>query len=486
MGVDEADIVKNDGKYIYSVKNGQIIITDSNNGNPKIATKHTLSEGENTVKGLFVNGNRLAVIVSCFNVNENYIKFIVFDISDKQDITEIANKKQDGWYAGARMIEDTVYLLSNYGINQEIVKTRPETFVPTVAGCTVACDDISVIEGFKSPDYLVVSSVNINNGEVNSSAAVLGGAQNIYCSQQNLYYTFSKQITEETDNKVYYQTETTIVKVKLGEKIETVATGNVKGFPLNQFSMDEYEGNLRIVTTINLNEATKKGDEIYSYITDSTTKNALYVLDGNLAKIGKIEDLAKDERVYSVRFDGAVGYFVTFKQVDPLFTVDLSVPSKPKILSELKIPGFSEYLHPYGEGRLFGFGKSATEQGIVTGLKISMFDVSDPSDVSELHLSSVPAEWSEASEDHKAIMVDANKNIIAFLATDMYAETSLFVYGYSEGNGFFKKAVCPLEKDNFFHGARFVWIDNYFYLVTQKGIVTFTLDTFEQLSHLQF
>ncbi|MBQ5911255.1 MAG: beta-propeller domain-containing protein [Clostridia bacterium] len=486
QGVDEADVVKNDGKYIYSVKNGNIIITDSNDGDPKVVNKHFLDQNDKQVKGLFVNGNRLAVILSRYSAYETTASLLIFDITDKENIIEIANKQQDGWYNNARMVGGTVYLLSSYGVRNDIDKSNPETFIPCVDGCTVREDNISLIEDFSSPDYLVVSSINIQSGEVNDTAAVLGGAQNVYCSTENLYYTFSKQNSVENAGEVTYQTETTIVKLKLGEKIETVATGNVKGYPLNQFSMDEYGGNLRIVTTVDMATYTKRNGEIISYSGNAATKNALYVLDNQLKPIGAIEDLAENERVYSVRFDGTVGYFVTFRQTDPLFTVDLKDPANPKILSELKIPGFSEYLHPYGEGRLFGFGKSATEQGSVTGLKVSMFDVSDPTDVTELHLSSVPADWSEASEDHKAIMVDAEKNIIAFVATDKYAKTRLFVYGYSEGNGFFKRTETFISEDDFYFGARFMWINNHFYMVTEDGVMTFSLDTFEKLSYLQF
>ena len=171
--------------------------------------------------------------------------------------------------------------------------------------------------------------------------------------------------------------------------------GEVKGRPLNQFSMDEYEGNLRIVTTAQETVSVEYDMEPSSDIMSSApqdvvsnvivepairtnTSTSIYVLDKSLKVIGKLEDLAHGEKVYSVRFDGKIGYFVTFKQIDPLFTVDLSNPANPTILSELKIPGFSEYLHTFGEGKLFGFGKNTDSAGWATGIKLSMFDVSNP------------------------------------------------------------------------------------------------------------
>ena len=487
QGVDEADLVKNDGKYIYSVKDGYLIITDSNGGNPVIVAKKLLATNGQTISGLFVNENRLAVILenyryTSFGAN---VKIMILDVSDKENIKTVKEITQNGYYNTARMIGDKVYLLSNHTINNSIEKDKAETYVPCVDNTAILESKICVIDDFETPSYLVISSINLKDGEIIDNTAILGGAQNVYCNNENLFYTFSKHGKSEEDENIEYKTETTIVKLSLnGGKIKTEATGTVSGTPLNQFSMDEYENNLRIVTTVDVTKNVKTNNFVSSV--ESTSKNALYVLDKNLNQIGQIEDLAVGERVYSVRFDGAVGYFVTFRQVDPLFTVDLKDPTNPQILSELKIPGFSEYLHTYGKGRLFGFGKSATEQGSVTGLKISMFDVSDPSDVTELHLSSVPAEWSEASEDHKAIMVDPNKNIIAFIATDNYAKTRLFVYGYSEGNGFFKRTESFISKDNFYFGARFVWVNDHFYMVTKEGITTFNLDTFEKLSYLQF
>jgi len=488
QGVDEADLVKNDGRYIYSIKDGFLVVTDSNNGNPKLVTKKSLTTGGETVTGLYVNGNRLAVIIESYRFSGSYapnVKIAVLDITDKENIKVIKEINQNGYYNSSRMIGDTVYLLSNHYVRDNIDRDKAETYVPCVDNAAIRETDICVIEDFESPSYLVVSSVDMEKGQIIDNTAILGGAQNVYCNNENLFYTFTKNEKSEAEGKVEYKNETTIVKLSLKNGIiKTEATGKVTGMPLNQFSMDEYQNNLRIVTTVDITTHSKSSSFVSS--ADSTTKNALYVLDKDLKQIGQIEDLAKGERVYSVRFSGEIGYFVTFKQVDPLFTVDLKDPADPKILSELKIPGFSEYLHPYGEGRLFGFGKSATEQGSVTGLKISMFDVSNPADVSELHLSSVPADWSEASENHKAIMVDAKKNIIAFIATDDVAKTRLFVYGYSEGNGFFKKAEAKLTNDSFYYGARLLWINDYFYVVTKDSIVTFSLDTFEKLNTLEF
>lgn len=485
QGVDEVDLVKNDGRYIYSIKDMSIIITDSNNGDPKVICKHSVSDKGSNITGLFINGDRLAVIFNEYMYSDICTKIVVFDISNKESIKEIATKEQDGFYNDSRMIGNNVYLLSNHTVNNNISKEEPESYIPCVDGALLKESGLYMIEDFENTQYLVISSIDIVTAEIKDTSAILGGASNVYCNTENLYFTYSKQGELSKDNSTEYKTETIIVKLNLSDgKISMTATGEVTGYPLNQFSMDEYENHLRIVTTVESTVVTKReNSQAQSYLNE--TSNALYVLDEDLNIVGRIEDLAKNERVYSVRFQGDVGYFVTFKQVDPLFTVDLSNPKEPKVLNELKIPGFSEYLHPFGEGKLFGFGKSATVQGSVTGLKISMFDVSDQTNVTENHVTPIDAAWSEASENHKAIMVDEKKNIIAFLATDNFSNTNLYVYGYDDQNGFYKRAITFVD-DKYTFGSRFVWINDYFYLVNQKGITVFNLEDFNKISYLDF
>jgi len=158
--------------------------------------------------------------------------------------------------------------------------------------------------------------------------------------------------------------------------------------------------------------------------------NTLYILDENLKELSRIEGLAEEERVYSARFMGNTGYFVTFRQTDPLFSVDLSDPSNPKILGELKIPGFSEYLHPYGEGQLLGIGMDVDESGTVTnGVKISMFDISDPTDVKEFQKYVMEGAYStDVAYNYKAAFVDVEKNMIGFTVYGEMAEYYIFSY----------------------------------------------------------
>lgn len=484
QGVDEADRVKNDGKYIYVLSKGSITIVDSNGGQPKTVSKLDVTVYDEWANEFYVSGDRLAVIVSSGKTTES-AQLRIFDISDKKNPSELATVSQSGYVVNSRMVGNTVYLLSNYMVySDDIKRNDPATFVPCVGAKPVSAEDISLINDFSYPTYLVIAAIDLKAGEVTASESVLGGAENIYCDTDSLYYTFTKYNEDVSGNKTKFSNRTTIVKLALSaEDITVAADGSVEGVPLNQFSMDEYEGNLRIVTTVDKTVTTdvEYTDDIAvsseTSSVESGRSNALYVLDENLNIIGSITDLAKDERVYSVRFDGEIGYFVTFRQVDPLFTVDLSNPEKPKILGELKIPGFSEYLHPFGKELLFGFGKSATENGLVTGLKLSMFNVADPSNVTEQDVTPIDAAWSEASSNHKAIMVDAGKNLIAFSATDDLGRSRVYVYGYTADKGFYERAELTLS-EQYADSVRLMWIGNHFYVISESEVAAYTMDIF--------
>ncbi len=492
-GVDEADIVKTDGRYIYTLKNGILTAIDPASGNPKVLYSRQVTHHNESAQSMFVYKNTVAVIVTTYNYNKATTGVRFFCIDGKISPYETAAVEQNGVYSQARMIDGTIYLLSNYWIyNSRLEENAPETYIPCVDGAPIQARDISVIENTKTPSYLVISAIDIDSGKCTANQAILGGAENVYANTEHLYFTFTDYSRKTNGDTETFGQETTIVKLGLGkESITTLATGKVLGRPLNQFSMDEYEGNLRIVTTNNITTTTGivyTSDSAASVSgvtkTTSTSTNGLYVMDDSLKIIGSIENVAKDERVYSVRFMGDTGYFVTFRETDPLFSVDLSDPEHPAILGELKIPGFSEYLHPFGENLLFGFGKSATEEGSVTGLKISMFDIENPEKVTENHVTEIDAAWSEASANHKAIMVDADKNIIAFVAADNRGICRMYVYGYDE-NGFTLRCESILE-NKYGYNARFVWIDDHFYLVTQNDVTAFSMANFTQTAYVEF
>jgi uncharacterized secreted protein with C-terminal beta-propeller domain len=223
-----------------------------------------------------------------------------------------------------------------------------------------------------------------------------------------------EQRMQSVQMEIAKEMEKTIVhKIEINAgKIEYKTAGEVPGRVLNQFSMDENNGYFRIATTTGNWQL--------------ETSNHMYVLDSGLKVVGKVEDLAPGERIYSVRFMGSKAYMVTFRQVDPLFVIDLSNPRNPQVLGFLKIPGFSNYLHPYDDTHLIGIGRDATEQGRTLGLKLSLFDVSDFSNPKELSNYIIGDSWStnsEAINEHKAFLFDKEKNLLVIPVSESSSET---------------------------------------------------------------
>lgn len=250
-------------------------------------------------------------------------------------------------------------------------------------------------------------------------------------------------------------------------KLEGVAQAKVDGIVDDSFCLDEYDGNLRVVTTIYRNDE---------------SENALYVLDGQLKETGRIDNIAPGEQVYSARFLGNTGYFVTFKQVDPLFSVDLSDPANPTILGQLKIPGFSEYLHPYSENLLLGIGMSANDAGATDGVKLSMFDVSDPANVSEVATEVLEeAYYSDVFYDYRAALIDPASNMIGFPVSGSRSE-EFCVYGYSDGS--FNQQMREDVNGTGWQPARGVRIGNVLYVAKGNAVESYEIGAYNKIDDL--
>ncbi len=270
--------------------------------------------------------------------------------------------------------------------------------------------------------------------------------------------------------------------------------GNAKvpGTALDQFSMDEYNGYLRVATTYDMVDF---------------VSNGVYVLDENLKQVGKIDGIANTEQIKSVRFMGDTGYVVTFEQTDPLFVIDLENPENPKILGELKIPGFSAYLHPVGGGLVLGVGVDGDENGRGEGIKVSLFDVSNPENPVEadnIILSGYreARSWcyysSEALYSHKALCYDENENVMYIpygkSTTIVNPETNLAEDDITLGvlavkvnedskkllsNGEFKRNIDQTE-GAFLYG-RVTYIDNIIYALTSDMTFITSFDKTTQM-----
>jgi uncharacterized secreted protein with C-terminal beta-propeller domain len=215
---------------------------------------------------------------------------------------------------------------------------------------------------------------------------------------------------------------------------------------------------------------------------DNTMTNALYILDPSMKLIGSIEGLAKGERIYSARFTGPVGYMVTYREMDPLFALDLSNPTSPRVTSALKIPGFSTYLHPFGEDRLLGLGYNATGD-VRNGMKISMFDTSDSFDVTELLSMKIGSFDSEALSEHKAVLVDLERGLFGFPAYDeANGMLYYYVFHYDDENGFTLQGYLRLGgSSNRYYGmsVRGLIIDEHLYVFSAGYGASSYLDVFD-------
>ncbi|WP_054330934.1 beta-propeller domain-containing protein [Merdimmobilis hominis] len=421
------------------------------------------------------------------------ISATLFDVSDREQPKEIRRFEQDGSYVSSRVSDGTLYLVSQKYVwgDSSDEDTPMDELVPVTgdslnqasqlleAQSIVYCPDVEI-----DPVYTVVSALNLSDCQQPANTkAVLGSADEIYMSKDNLYLAGSSD-----------GSSTNLVRVAVEDSdIHFAATGKVPGQVLGQFSMDESGGYFRVASTS---------------FSDSGTVNNLYVLDQSLKQVGSVEGLAPGESIKSVRYLGDTAYVVTFREVDPLFAIDLSTPSKPKVLGQLKTPGFSEYLHPVDSSTLIGFGTNTTvaENGAVmeNGMKLSLFDVSDPLHPKESQVFYLGNQGSssEGKENHKAFFYDGQRGQIGFPATiatqvdkdkadPLSSQNEITFSGYllldfSKEDGFSIAAYFPNGGEGNGVSAlgdrirRGVRIGESFYTISGQQLIRYSLKDYEQ------
>ena len=409
QGIDEDDIIKNDGKYIYVLSDSSVKIIDA--ANMKLMSKTDFpSRGSN---GMYIYKNILAVVGHDYTEN-NQTVIEIYDITDKAKPKLINNFSQDGGYFSSRLIDSKVVLLSQHYVYPENIKLENgvavyEEIVPTytVNGVCkhLSPDAITILpeQEKKSEAYTVMTSVDLDSDDFKPvTSAVLGTGDNIYCTAENLYvckteYNYTETVTDDIVSVTNDGQTTKIHRYSInGGAFKAEATGEVDGRMLNQFSIDEKGEYIRVATT-------------------TGTANSIYVLDKSLKEISKITDIAKGETIQSVRYIGDYGYVVTFRQTDPLFVIDFKDMKNPKIVGELKIPGFSSYLHPFNS-YLVGIGRDGDDNGATDALKISLFDISDPTSPKEIDRFIVQNAYAETG--HKTVMDCSEKDILGFIYYD--------------------------------------------------------------------
>lgn len=441
QGVDEGDIVKTDGNYIYQVNRERVVITKVDAPESmKVVSTLTFSEKNLNPQELYLHDKKLIVIGTSrasFPIrimedgirkeiypaprySQGSVKVLIYDMSDRENLKLLREVELEGRYVSSRKVGSALYLIANDQLNYNRIQNNEMNITPSYRDTALKEDYINIgyesIRYFPSTinnNYMIVAGIDVEGNEAANVSTYLGAGQNIYASTENLYVAVSGY-TRDTGKSVREEM-TQLYKFAMKDaQLTYLCKGEVPGTILNQFSMDEQENTFRIATT--------KGN---MWATDeSISKNALYVLDSMLSITGRVEDMAPGERIYSVRFMGDRAYVVTFKTVDPLFVIDLKDPEKPAILGALKIPGYSDYLHPYDENHILGFGKDTVEikgQAFYLGMKVALFDVTDVSNPIQKFSEMIGDRGtnSELLSNHKALLFSKEKNLLAFPVTLM-------------------------------------------------------------------
>ena len=437
-GVDELDTIKNDGQYIYTITNNSVAIVQAYPATEaKLVSRFTVN---GNLQGMFVLGNRLVVVSQIYGyspLGEGLIvptvssgahqasgiasiwpigfsgttSLFVIDISNHSNPIITTRVDVNGTMAGARLIGNDVYLIATQSVYCYGKILVPEQVVngQVVAFTAAQIYHSDIIDQGYSFTTVIALDATQSNPNPTARIYLIGSTSTIYVSLHDIYLT----------QPSWAQNGQTIIhRVSIdGLAINYEATGIVPGHILNQFSMDEYNGYFRVATTSCCTSS--PGPQPLWIVSTSQQETNVYVLDKSLHTVGKLEGLSPGEQIYSARFMGDKAYLVTYKRTDPLFVIGLQDPSKPTVLGQLSITGVSDYLQPYDEKHLIGIGQSGTdvawENAIrFTGLKISLFNVTDPNNPIETsrYVMGGPGTSSPAINDHRAVLFDKSLSLL--------------------------------------------------------------------------
>lgn len=507
-GVDESDIAKIDGSYIYTVEDKYIVITDIRDGKLEEVTRFLPKDcgAADRVMEIYVDGDQLILVVQgyetsldesskagsdkensdkessdeeiavsdasedsafCYKMNgKSTTQIQVYSIVDRRNPEFEGRLIQDGYYNTSRKIGDVVYLFTQYHMTSDVVgyvEKEYTSVILKVNGEKVAAGEIYLPES-SGESGILVSSLDVNKPDkVLDSKLVISGYAQTYISKDALYL-----YEEDYDGAMI----TNIAKFALDEgRISGVAAAAVSGYVRDTFAINASDGYLRVLTT--------------DYSTEDEV-NALYILDENMKLTGQLTGIAPGEEIYAARFMGNTGYFVTYRNTDPLFTVDLSDPAKPEIIGELKVTGFSEYLHFWDDTHLLGIGYESDENtGNIENIKLSMFNIENPGEVTEeAKLVLKDVDYSEALYDYKSVIISKDKNLIGLVCEDYSGSRTKQTYQiYSYENGTFKKqAEIPGINGVNYENVRGMYSGNVFYLWINDNITSYDMtDGFKML-----
>ncbi len=548
-GVDESDMVKTDGEFFYVASGRSFQVVDIAGAMEVVSTQSF----DGYVHALYLYDNKLVVLYDTSQNGDMYwddiplpmggqlfgmpywipwgqrLAVAIFDVSDPRQPANLKTFEFDGLLVSSRLIGGKLHLVQQfmpklppldywYDGTPEDKKRTIEANQQAIDGMTlsqlipyytVTSDPIDSQEAlpavssdnFYCPDKIdgggtIISIISLDLDDVDlpfNSIGLVADAHIVYASTQSLYIASHRYLFDADTSQ-----ETTLYKFDLtGDAVQCTGGIAVPGWILNQFSLGEYQGVLRVATTTG---------HVGGW--QSTARNNVYCLrseEKSLKVIGKIENLAPGEQIYAARFMGERGYMVTYVKIDPLFTLDLSDPTAPAVAGELKVPGYSDYLHPYGDDYLIALGKDAylveeDDMAWYQGVQLSIFDVSDFAQPSLLHKTIIGDRGTrtEASRDHKAFTFWADYNLLALPIT-LYEHASppdhpstsgtqvfegLYVYRVSTENGFDLLGRINTERDSFGPIAYRAWtrgifVDQMVYAVTDDAVRSAEIDQIE-------
>ncbi len=559
-GIDEGDLVKTDGKHIFTLSENDVAIINVEDSieMKKVSTIHFDEDfypNQILLKDniLMVVGQKTyyqTIIVEDQKnkdekVEEDEVETIqkpmnsmtavyFYDVSNAKYPTQIREMASEGSMNGVRLNGNMLYLITTAQPDfwmekeDEKVELRPYIFDskkgkrPKIIGY----GNISILPDSLDGVYTIISGIDIADLEKNpvSIKTFLGGSDQLYMSKENLYVTANiYKFKNPNARKLVWdpaEVETEIYKFALNEKpVEFVGSHRLDGYVLNQFSMDEYNGYFRTVTTklnnLGGDEPTsdKENESSNSEENNGLSENNLFILDEDMKPVGSITGLAEGERIYSARFMGDTAYMVTFKETDPLFVIDVANPEDPKVLGELKIPGFSNYLHPLDEDHLIGFGfdtivssQEGEESMIQTGgMKISLFDVSDS--IKPIEADSViiggAGTYSPIQHDHHALFQYADKKLYGFPVSiykqtdgkdyDDFQQEGAVIYEITAENGIVLKGELwnqtrdsqkGLDWNTMIH--RLIYVNDNLYTIGGDKINSYRLNDLQKINEISY
>ena len=536
--VDEADIVKTDGDYIYSISEDNVIITDVKDPKQPKVVATIQSEDDDIPEDIILYKDKLVVISAKGNQTQRYyynnrmntvVK--IYNITSREKPVLTKSYEMYEPYYTSRCIDNVLYVISSGNLRKEddeIVVGYNEDNMEK----ELSVDKIKYLKDVKTTKQTLISTVDLNNETADIKLdSYLMNISNAYVSE-NAIYLLNQRYSNDTKMPIsllfglkgvfgledYYEMYaesgyyTEIYKFDIKENVEYKAKTKVKGKTINQYSLDEKDNHLRIAL----------------YDNDGSR---VAIFDEDLKQIGISDNVAKGEKMYSSRFIGDKVYFVTYKTIDPLFVMDLSNETKPKVLGKLKIPGYSTYLHPYDENHIIGIGMETKEiinrnsngkvistTAKVVGMKMALFDVSNVN--SPVQISSVVIGDSRTTSailtNPKALLFSKEKSLIAIPVNNYsqdfevtssnnyetminnytkygkpYNAEGYFVYNINVQDGFKLKGVITHEKTNatYYYSnsklLRGLYIDNNLYTVSETMIKVNELDSLKAVGELK-